>query len=91
MIECYSQHCKWHHKDEPFCSEPTCGQTFYKVWPDGTVSETTPSHMSDDFMIIPAESEEQALSIFNSLHSSTCGGCGNSDPNKRCLGCMHPF
>lgn len=23
--------------------------------------------------------------------SSTCGGCGNSDPDKRCLGCLHPF
>lgn len=22
---------------------------------------------------------------------STCGGCGNSDPTKRCLGCMHDF
>lgn len=20
-----------------------------------------------------------------------CGGCGNSDPDKRCLGCHHPF
>lgn len=20
-----------------------------------------------------------------------CGGCGNADPDKRCLGCLHPF
>jgi hypothetical protein len=20
-----------------------------------------------------------------------CGGCGNTDPDKRCLGCLHPF
>lgn len=20
-----------------------------------------------------------------------CGGCGNSDPAKRCIGCLHPF
>lgn len=20
-----------------------------------------------------------------------CGGCGNSDPAKRCIGCMHDF
>ncbi|MEI2429161.1 hypothetical protein RDV84_23285 [Lysobacter yananisis] len=22
---------------------------------------------------------------------SACGGCGNSDPEKRCIGCGHPF
>ena len=20
-----------------------------------------------------------------------CGGCGNADPDNRCLGCLHPF
>lgn len=20
-----------------------------------------------------------------------CGGCGNDDPSKRCLGCLHKF
>lgn len=20
-----------------------------------------------------------------------CGGCGETDPNKRCLGCLHDF
>jgi hypothetical protein len=20
-----------------------------------------------------------------------CGGCGETDPNKRCMGCMHDF
>lgn len=23
--------------------------------------------------------------------TSTCGGCGNTDPSKRCLGCLHDF
>lgn len=23
--------------------------------------------------------------------SRTCGGCGNSDPNQRCMGCHHAF
>jgi len=22
---------------------------------------------------------------------SECGGCGNSEPDKRCLGCLHDF
>lgn len=23
--------------------------------------------------------------------NTVCGGCGNSDPEKRCLGCLHSF
>ena len=25
------------------------------------------------------------------IDNTVCGGCGNSDPDKRCLGCLHPF
>ena len=37
---------------------------FYMVWPDGTVyeyDEDTPSHLSDDYIVVSAESEVHAL------------------------------
>lgn len=25
------------------------------------------------------------------MKTTSCGGCGETNPDKRCLGCMHPF
>lgn len=40
----------------------------YRVWPDGTVQECCEepySWMSDDYIYIDADSEEEALQIYN--------------------------
>lgn len=46
----------------------------YRVWPDGTVQEIywTPYHwMSDDYAIIEAESEEDALNKYKETYEQT--------------------
>lgn len=71
MRECYYSNCRLHPQDEPFCCELTCTKTFFKVWADGTISKEALGYMSDDYVVIPADSEEEALEIFANKHGRT--------------------
>lgn len=42
--------------------------------------------LADDGRLCPKSKVPETVKL-----TVPCGGCGNSDPDKQCLGCHHPF
>lgn len=67
MIECYYDKCRHHPKTEPFCCEDVCLQEIFVVYPNYEVYMSPVTFMSDDYTIVPATSEAEALEIYKNL------------------------